>query len=515
MARRAVLIGRNSGRLEHCPRDVNLMREALHAHGFECEVIPSGHTLGRVTDSVAAVIDTCRPQDTLVVYFSGHAYGEDGLQLVLTDPMNRQANRLQGTTLVGLLRGCQAQSKLLILDSCQAGQAVVAADDWPSQPGDHFRILTASDGRSRTREDDDLQAGVFTFHLHRALTDPSLCHSGPGGVLDLGGHLSVDSIDPWLRRAVCGYKRVEGGQEQAEPQLYGSTAKGVFFAYDLAPPPSIAPPETAPSAAEPAASHDGLADDHWLLKTLDRNQPLQTLQGLLGHAGTPQLALVDAVYQRDWPGDLADCAMFWPERGGAPLPALDERHPPSAYGFQLWNDAAEPRDLYLALHGALIPYARDPDRPEQAVCTELRGHRHLVLRCMLEITRPSHRPLRLLRLAERFLADLCRREPELAVVLLVVCQPAGADWPWWWPLWTRSARLILRGRVHWIGRLGPVTGNEVAAWWDRWPAYLQADPRLRRLHEAQLTLLNQERRALDYAEVRDYVGRVWQRRLSA
>jgi hypothetical protein len=504
MIGRAVLIGRNSGTLKHCLRDVTLMQEALSAHGFECRRIPTSDSLGDVINAIAKVTDACCQQETLIIYFSGHAYGEDGLQLVLDEPIHLQANRLQGNILVDLLSGCVAQSKLLILDSCHAGQAVDKADNWSNQPRNHFRILTAADGRSRAREDDQLQAGVFTYHLYRALTDPTLRRPSPDGVLDAHGHLSAGSIDPWLREAVSGYKSVKGGQRQPEPQLYGSTAKDVFFAYALAPP-------HAASAVEASSAHDGAAADHWLLKTLDRIRPLQALQDLLNRDGAPRLAVVDAIYERDLPNYLADCAMLWPERDGRPLPSLDEYCSPTAHGFLLRDDITEPSDLYLALHATLIPNAQDPERPEQAVCAELRSHRHQVLCCMLEIARPSRRPLRLLRLADAFLLDLGRREPGLAVVLLTICQPAGSRRPWWWSMWSWWARRLLGRRVHWLGRLGPITGSEVGAWWNRWPKDLQADARLRHLHEEQTAFCARESRPLDYREVSEHLARVWPR----
>ncbi len=506
MAGRAVLLGRNSGGLEHCPRDVNLMHEALRAHRFKCRVVPESATLGQVTEAVVGVIDACGADDTLVVYFSGHSYGDDGLQLVLDDQIHVLRNQLSGATLVGWLRKCRAQNKLLILDSCQSGQA--APDDWPSQPGDHFRVLTATDGRSSTKEHDALQAGAFTYHLHLALTDAALRRGAPAGVLTEDGHLSVDSLYPWLRRAVADYDRVEGKQPQAEPQLYGSTAKDVFFGFHLAP----AQPAAPDPRGDDGSAWDGYLDDPWLLKTLDRAAALAKLRALLKRPGTPHLVLVDAVYETDRPDYLADCAMLWPEQGRVPIPAVDAHRAPAAYELELAPDALEPADLYRALHGAILGHARDDAAPEHAVCAELRSRRHAVLCCMLGIQAPSPDYLRRLRLAQRFLADLCTREPDLAVVLLVACQPPEARFPWWWPLWTWPARLTLRGCVHWLGRLGQVNGNEVANWRTRW-LHLRDDPRVRLLHDAQVAKLNREARSLGYEEMRAHLRRVWDARL--
>jgi len=503
MSRRAFLLGRNTEKLRHCDNDVQLMVQALRRHRFTITVAPADASPGAVSDLLAEVVQECSSKDTLVVYFSGHSFGDDGLRLVLGAPVHDLRNQLAASVLVDLLRRCEARSKLLILDSCQSGQA--ARNAWPDQPGEHFRLLTATDGVSLAKEHDDLDAGVFTHHLHRALTEEGLW-TWPDGVVSKDGHLSVNSLYPWLRDAVTGFARVEGKPLRSAPQLFGGSAdQDVFFAENLVRPPTPADPQPAAGSATRPQGWDGPAADHWLLKTLDRADVLAKLQDLLCQSKTPQLAVIDALHS-DRPDYLADCAMLWPEKYRSPIRAIDEDAPP-AFAFDLSLETADVDGIWSALHVTLPSQAQDDGRKRQAVCNELRCHRHVVLRCTLELRRPSRRPLRFIRIACRFLDELGAHEPGLAVLLLVVCEPPAIRFPWWWSLWHLSARRVLaREPVHWIDRLGPLSGAEVDKWYSRLPDDMRRHRLVGFLHDRQRVLLTKTGH-LSYEELRQGLRR--------
>ncbi|MEA3277670.1 MAG: caspase family protein [Pseudomonadota bacterium] len=242
MARWAFLLGRNTGSLRHCWAqdhqgrlarcDVQLMREALVAHGFECEIPPRQSSRGEITDRLDTIIERCKQDDTFVFYFAGHSWGEDGLRLAIGDPFTRVSNLLPADHVVDAVRHCAARSKLVILDSCEAGQAA-GAGLFPD-PAEHFRVLTATDGAHVAVEREALEAGVFTYHLWRALMEPPLRTTDGSGVLDENGHFGIEQVYRWLKRTVPAYRQ-EGELPIPEPRLYGGAGMQVFFATDIDP----------------------------------------------------------------------------------------------------------------------------------------------------------------------------------------------------------------------------------------------------------------------------------------
>jgi len=241
MSRWAFLLGRNTGSLRHCwvqdPRgqlarcDVQLVQEALEAHDFKCELPPPEASLGVITDRLNALIEQCKQDDTFVFYFAGHSWGEDGLRLAIGDPFDKPSNLLRADHVVDALRQCCASSKLVILDSCEAGQA---GQGLLPDPGEHLRVLTATDGTHVAVEREKLNAGVFTYHLWRALTEAALRTTDGSGVLDENGHLGIEQVFRWLKRTVPACRQ-EGERPIPEPRLYGASGMQVFFATDLEP----------------------------------------------------------------------------------------------------------------------------------------------------------------------------------------------------------------------------------------------------------------------------------------
>ena len=241
MSRWAFLLGRNTGSLCHCwaqdPQgqlarcDVQLMRDALEAHGFVCEIPPPQDTRGAITDRLDGLIERCKQDDTFIFYFAGHSWGENGLRLAIGDPFTKPSNLLPTDQVVDALRQCCAGSKLVILDSCEAGQA---GQGLFPDPGEHVRVLTATDGAHVAVEREKIEAGVFTYHLWRALTESALRTTDGSGVLDQNGHLGIEQVYRWLKRTLPAFRQ-EGELPIPEPRLYGGSGMQVFFATDLEP----------------------------------------------------------------------------------------------------------------------------------------------------------------------------------------------------------------------------------------------------------------------------------------
>jgi hypothetical protein len=200
--------------------------------GFEqVEVAPGDAAYQEILAQLGAVTHACTAQDTFVFYFAGHSWARDGLQLVIAEDYRERQNWMPAGQIVAFIKDCPALCKLIILDSCEAGKA---AEGLLPDPGSNIRVLTATDGVLLAQERTTLAAGVFTFHLGKALTDEALRHAGANGVLDENGNLCLECIHRWLRTQVPGYAK-EGEPRIPEPQLYGGTGREIYFATGLTP----------------------------------------------------------------------------------------------------------------------------------------------------------------------------------------------------------------------------------------------------------------------------------------
>ncbi len=238
MPRKAFLLGRNTGSLRHClvydetgalqPCDVQLMECCLTRHGFQVTLAESEANAGHIFNQLNAVIATCAQEDTFVFYFSGHSLTRRGdFFLVLANDKDDLSNLYSASQLIQQLRFCKAGSKLLILDCCEAGQAVY---QWTPANEDNFRVLAATNRTERSKEFDDLGAGVFTHHLYRALTEPEFWVPDETGTVDPKGDVRVNKLVEWLRGAIAKYDT----QKQIPlPDLYGPHSQNIRLAKGL------------------------------------------------------------------------------------------------------------------------------------------------------------------------------------------------------------------------------------------------------------------------------------------
>ena len=244
MPRKAFLLGRNTGslrhscvyneagELEHC--DIKLMQECLRQHGYEITLPPNDALAGQIQDHLHDFLDACAQEDSIIFYFSGHSRVVKGrLGLVLAEPMDKGSHALYAEEIMARMETCSAGSKLLILDCCEAG---LSAKEW--KPKGYFRVLTAADNLHRSKEIDGLNAGVFTYHLHRALTDSTLWTKDGRGVTDTNGKIWLAKLHEWLGEAVPEYGKSQSRKDIPVPQLYGQADDILLAEVVLAPKPN-------------------------------------------------------------------------------------------------------------------------------------------------------------------------------------------------------------------------------------------------------------------------------------
>ncbi len=148
----------------------------------------------RVLAELVALKNDLRRQDTLVVYVSTHgtmtidAAGEPRLYLVAGDtrPADLRGTAIELAELQRFFSDMRAERKALILDACYNGEAKSALQPTIRQRvermeaapvlsrnvrlGESEAHLFASTFGRPAREDDELKAGVYTYHLLDALT---------------------------------------------------------------------------------------------------------------------------------------------------------------------------------------------------------------------------------------------------------------------------------------------------------------------------------------------------------
>jgi hypothetical protein len=241
--RRAFLLGCNGKDLSHCIAydeqdelqrcDVFLMRSALLELDFQPEyiTIPKPRaTKGELQDCLETAAYASKTKDTFVFYFSGHSMGEHGLKLLIDAPYDDARRWWAASDVVRILNDAPAGSVIMILDSCEAGQAAREL----AQAHEELYLLTATDRKSRAKEIEQLEAGVFTYCLHDALTRRELRTIDAHGLLDENANLGVTKLAKWLEKEVprCGKRH---GKEVPEPKLYGPHDRDAYFAEALEP----------------------------------------------------------------------------------------------------------------------------------------------------------------------------------------------------------------------------------------------------------------------------------------
>ncbi|MCP4697284.1 MAG: caspase family protein [Gammaproteobacteria bacterium] len=233
MTKKAFLFGSNSGNLQYCKSDVELMAAALRQRGYaESDIIKlhpdDYYTVDKCLDKLLGAVNE---NDILIVYFAGHTVdtGAGGIKFITGQDMNEIAAQLAAQSFIGKLREhCRKSRKIIILDCCQAGGALdkIPADE------EYFRVLaaTARDGYARELDKKTLEeltpalpedeiarqtqgAGFLTWHLYCALT------ANAPELADEKGELRIERVKKWLEEKAKRFDRPDRKIEQ--PQLYG------------------------------------------------------------------------------------------------------------------------------------------------------------------------------------------------------------------------------------------------------------------------------------------------------
>jgi hypothetical protein len=146
------------------------------------------------------------PEDTLLVYFSGHGFKDKEGKLYLApldcDPDNLTSTAIPIEWLRGQIAGCKARFKLLILDACHSGsekgeeKVGVAAWDLGTSFEDMAGVVTLASSTAKEQSQiwDDRQQSLFSYWLNQGLRG----HADT----DSNGEVDVDELYKYVCRQV-------------------------------------------------------------------------------------------------------------------------------------------------------------------------------------------------------------------------------------------------------------------------------------------------------------------------
>jgi tetratricopeptide (TPR) repeat protein len=238
-------------------------------------------TLGNIRERLPGWLAQAGPQDTVLVFFSGHGFLVEGETVLATLDCKEQRpadTGLRSSELLAMLDRCPAERKILVLDCCHAGAASpVRGSDRATSSEELAVVFQRARGlvtiASCSRDEKSLELaekgmGLFTFYLTDGLRGAADTDS-PGDP----GYGMVDHVElfSYAARKVA-YVALLEGTKQTPALFHDKQTTGIFALarYDVE--SSLAsrpvrrtmempePVETPKPGAEAAAAYDRLAN---------------------------------------------------------------------------------------------------------------------------------------------------------------------------------------------------------------------------------------------------------------
>lgn len=163
MPKKAFIIGAKTKKLNYTDNDLKLLSEALKFHDYEI-ISPKGKK-SEVLEEFEQICKNCKQGDTLLFYFSGHGT-IDGGKLYLE---YYNDSKIGISQIFDEIHICPAGSKIVILDTCNSGNAAV---DWtPKIDEERYCLITATRRLKPAKEYDKYEASFLAYYINKALTD--------------------------------------------------------------------------------------------------------------------------------------------------------------------------------------------------------------------------------------------------------------------------------------------------------------------------------------------------------
>lgn len=141
MAKKAFIIGKNTKSLRWSERDADLMCLALKEQSYEVTQVNPSTNKYKLLEQFDLFINEVSQTDTVIFYFSGHAYTPGGkLLFVFDEDLDKANSKIDASHFTTEISNSDAQIKLIILDCCRAN---TEGKEWKPQFGNEkYRLLT-------------------------------------------------------------------------------------------------------------------------------------------------------------------------------------------------------------------------------------------------------------------------------------------------------------------------------------------------------------------------------------
>ncbi len=192
--------GSGLGPLKYAGSDVRELAAELEKDGYAVRQLADAQAtrgvIVRTLSQIGEALDS--GQGTLVFYFSGHGFTQNGINYLATygtsvDDLQRDGLAL--TEVEQLVKRSRAKRQVLWIDACrndpQAGARDVALRSFAKlDAAEGLRVLYSTRAGSVSYEDDSLQHGVFTHFLLRGLRGDAAGTDGLVTFQDLAGYVA-------------------------------------------------------------------------------------------------------------------------------------------------------------------------------------------------------------------------------------------------------------------------------------------------------------------------------------
>lgn len=228
MTRKAYIFGANTLNLKYCENDVGLLSTVLSLFNYETTIskpILGVIEKGEIIKSLDNFFDSCSPNDTIVIYFSGHAYSPKGQLLLLLDNDLKNTNKssIPLNYILSQMEECRAKNKLLILDCCHA---LGELDMWRPKQSESVKILAASGRFEQAKEIDEFKSSFLSYIIYNALNNDFY------NICDNRENISVNSLYEWILNQTVIYND-KNKTKMPSPKLIGDQGNDfILCSYD-------------------------------------------------------------------------------------------------------------------------------------------------------------------------------------------------------------------------------------------------------------------------------------------
>jgi formylglycine-generating enzyme required for sulfatase activity len=260
-------------KLQYANRDAEAVAAELRRQDYKVRLLVDGEaTRSRISAAIREAGDVVSRDGTLLFYFSGHGFApQPGRNFLATFGVTADDLAVDGLSVDDLRQRIQqspARRKVLFIDACRSepGKGGGARSFGAFSASSGLRMLLSTQAGRISYENDQLQQGVFTYFLLKALRGEAAGVDGFVTFRDVSDYVS-SSVRDWSFERKQTQVPVEVSDEAAGDFLLAKASASPTPRPDPTPVPISSPRLSAPKPASGAAEtkvngKDGLTYVH-------------------------------------------------------------------------------------------------------------------------------------------------------------------------------------------------------------------------------------------------------------